>query len=446
LNPSLSQDPNLKAKDSDDEDSVKDIILKKLKDREVLMVLDNAEDPLANDFVKFTAELEDIIDFCKKVKVLLTSRKALKKLGEHIEVIYTLELMSKDSALKLLISKSPRKIKNDEIKELLDCPIPEESKIGQSLNLQIRLKPHEKNLIDHPFTSLLGGHPQAISLAAPLLRDNSLKELFIAFCNSNVMDVIDDCSNMRNSQTSLRVSLELSIDRVRQKNTNVLDFFGLVGLLPGGASKEELNELWGNTSWAPLKDELLDASLLTCKSGDTGYISYSMLPFMSVRAYEHLEQIPELKQEYHLKCCRLFKNYCYEFYNSEKSIEDVEGLVSIETNIWACIYRALNQIKNIEYQDPNLLSLDSTTAFTPYETLGGPVEETKRQMSLDSLSDENIKSLIFDEELCRGLSPVSKDKNALLFGMLILIYLIKIRPREVIQLLKYQEMRQLDFK
>jgi len=34
------------------------------------------------------------------------------------------------------------------------------------------------NLINHPFTKILGGHPQAISLAAPMLEYKSLSELF----------------------------------------------------------------------------------------------------------------------------------------------------------------------------------------------------------------------------------------------------------------------------
>lgn len=36
-------------------------------------------------------------------------------------------------------------------------------------------------LLDHPFTEMLGGHPQAISLAAPLLEYKSLKEIFQNF-------------------------------------------------------------------------------------------------------------------------------------------------------------------------------------------------------------------------------------------------------------------------
>mmetsp|Transcript_41962 Transcript_41962/g.48601 ORF Transcript_41962/g.48601 Transcript_41962/m.48601 type:complete len:114 (+) Transcript_41962:532-873(+) len=113
--------------------------------------------------------------------MLLTSRRPLNNLVYNKEQIFNLNPLPKESALKLLISKSPRIINNNEILDLLNCDIPIGSKIRQSQMNSGNFGQKDLRLLNHPFTEILGGHPQAISLAAPLLKDNTLKELFLAF-------------------------------------------------------------------------------------------------------------------------------------------------------------------------------------------------------------------------------------------------------------------------
>mmetsp|Transcript_32990 Transcript_32990/g.37850 ORF Transcript_32990/g.37850 Transcript_32990/m.37850 type:complete len:162 (+) Transcript_32990:834-1319(+) len=155
-------------------------ILSMLKTKEVLLVLDNTEDPLEFDNLRFVAELNAILDNCRNVKFLVTTRKTINKLAHNAERPYTLHPLSKEASLKLLISKAPRNIKNQELHELLKCDIPKGCKVAQSLNIKNK-NSGGVTLLEHPFTALLGGHPQAISLAAPLLEYKTLKELFYAF-------------------------------------------------------------------------------------------------------------------------------------------------------------------------------------------------------------------------------------------------------------------------
>lgn len=173
---------NPENKSSEDENESEDVVLKNLKDKNVLLVLDNAEDPLVNDQIKFSSYIETIIDFCPKVRILLTSRKPLDMLSHNYEKVYRLDPMPKESAIRLLISKSPRKISNDEIKELINSEIPAWSKLKKQMFVNFNASfGKNPSLLEHPFTLMLGGHPQAISLAAPLLKDNSLKDLFLQF-------------------------------------------------------------------------------------------------------------------------------------------------------------------------------------------------------------------------------------------------------------------------
>ena len=88
------------------------------------------------------------------------------------------------------------------------------------------------------------------------------------------------------------------------KNTtpNALNVFSFIGLLPGGVNEEEMSQMWGSEEWTPYKDALIRASLLVYKTDSSGNFVYSMLPFMSIRAYELLEQNEERRHSYHMKC------------------------------------------------------------------------------------------------------------------------------------------------
>ncbi|CAI2368691.1 unnamed protein product [Moneuplotes crassus] len=177
------------------EGKYRNFILNILKHREVLLILDNVEDPLDSDYSAFISELESIIDNCNILRVLVTSRQTLNRLSFHHEKPYNLFELSQESALKLLISKAPRDIKRQEIQELLACNMPNSGKVKKGFNfLQALNTVAPRTLLDHPFTLLLGGHPQAISLAAPLLKYKTLRELFLDFCNSNMMDALEVAS------------------------------------------------------------------------------------------------------------------------------------------------------------------------------------------------------------------------------------------------------------
>jgi len=65
-------------------------IHKMLANKEVLVVLDNVEDPLEDDNDHFVAELESLIDSCFKLRLLVTSRRTINKLSHNNEKPYTL--------------------------------------------------------------------------------------------------------------------------------------------------------------------------------------------------------------------------------------------------------------------------------------------------------------------------------------------------------------------
>ena len=290
-------------------------------------------------------QLDILLDECPSLKILLTSRKYINKLEHNKETPYHLYSLSPQASLKLLIEKAPREISNKEVGDLLQYEIPDDHPIHQHFPT---MSIGEVTLSNHPFTLMLGGHPQAISLAAPMLEYQTLTELFQQLLESNIMDALG--YQEKQSYTSLRLSLEISIKNIKKKNSEALDLFMLIGLLPGGIKQPELTELYGSPAWKPLKENLIRASLLVYKPAEN---MLTLLPFMNTRAFELLEEDENKKTEFHLKCCKFYKEFCAKYLNqiNDKSFK-LNEFVECESNIWACIYRGINRKKdNNEYDE-----------------------------------------------------------------------------------------------
>ena len=116
-----------------------------------------------------------------------------------------------------------------------------------------------------------------------------------------MMDALDVAPGVQSASTSLRVSLELSINHMKNANPQALKLFAFIGLFPGGITENEVTQMWGSNTWIPLKDALIRASLLVYKRDSKGTFIYSMLPFMTIRAGELLDEDEELKYDYHIK-------------------------------------------------------------------------------------------------------------------------------------------------
>lgn len=286
---------------------LKRIITSVLKDKEVLLIMDNTEDPLEEDPVAFKHELGDILTNCPKVKMLVTSRKHINTLAHTSEQPYMLYALSFESSVNLLLKKSPRPISNNEINKLLKMQIPKDHKLR-------KLFPNESEqytFVNHPFMKLLGGHPQAISLAAPMLEYKSLSELFHEFINKDFSALDYEVSS---GTTSLNASLNISIDHLKSKCPDALTLFKFMGLLPGGINERDLITMLGQkewqTKWVTQKDQLIRASLIVQKPDLQGSPFYTLLPFMSFRAEELLEEEHSLRMRFHLKTCAFLRSFC----------------------------------------------------------------------------------------------------------------------------------------
>lgn len=219
----------------------------------------------------------------------------------------------------------------------------------------------------------------------------------------------------------------------------------MIGLLPAGIKQGELTELWGSTDWKPLKQQLINSSMLVYRPTEK---LITILPFMATRAFELLEENDAQKTEFHLKCCKFYKDYLLKVIDKIASNDfDLNELVEREANIWACIYRGINRKKHTDEYDSEsnydkskfnrsmtytLSSEDSQNDLLPankhFETLMYMKKEnaviheeseySSKSCSLDS-KDEGSVSSISDETLKEikrmssiSLEPIALDKEA----------------------------------
>ena len=160
--------------------------------------------------------------------------------------------------------------------------------------------------MNHPFILMLGGHPQAICLAASILEHQSLTKLFEQMLESNILDALGNQG--KQSYASLRLSLDISIQNLKRNDIDSLNFFKFIGLLPGGVEEDELMQIWGDKRWEKYAEVLRKASLLVYKPAEK---QYTLLPFMNSRAQELLEEDSNSQKiKFHLKWWKFYLDFC----------------------------------------------------------------------------------------------------------------------------------------
>ncbi|CDW83802.1 nb-arc domain protein [Stylonychia lemnae] len=323
---------------------IQERIIQFMKDKEILLVLDNAEDTLRKEGNQFREILQHLLVCCPQLRLLLTSRYPIGQLADISEKIYTLKELKSQFAIELLMKKAMRPIKENEIEDLLSNP-----NSGVVFNSNpVQQKKNITRLDEHHICTLLGGHPHAISLAAPLLQDKSLKELYALLNSREIIEWLQ-IEGIEGPLASLKVSLDTSIKHMTDSEPMAIKLFCLIGLFPGGCTDEDLNYLWRD-GWMKLAEKLLRASLLVKKSGSNGEIRYTLFPFMNQYAVQLMDE--ETKALEHNKACNYLAKICKDLLRMTTQ-EIVNRLVSLETNIWACIYRIIDKttITNSEYSN-----------------------------------------------------------------------------------------------
>ena len=315
-------------------------IVEELRNKEVLIVFDNImEIMLINERENFHVFLDLLLSNCNDVKVLSTSRSSLGEghLADYAEKIINLGPLSDEDSKNLLLARAPRVIGTEEIDDLLNMEI--EGNFGLPLE-------NKKDFVGHAFFDLFGGHPQAITLAASLLDEKALKEVFLHLKENSVINAFDYSSDMserdKKGFNSLKGSLDVSFESLMKKNTSAGMLLTFLGLFPAGIQEEDLAVLWDKNFKSDC-EVLLKSSLLR-KTQKDNTTHYSLFPFMAKYAEERLNY--KDKKDYHDKIMNHFAEKIEGFYKvvgtiSKDAEKQVNILIRYELNIRACIFREI---------------------------------------------------------------------------------------------------------
>ena len=332
----------------------------KEKIKDVLIVLDNVDEVLSNERARFREFVELLLVSCPNVKVLITSRSPLGGISSSTEKVYNLNNLDATNSKELFLLRSPRNISDFELQELLMYQptsfeqdyimtsrpyeslshVKPKNHVSNINNLHTQLcTPSNdykaKSLEHHQLLQILGGHPQAISLAAALLLDRTPKELFQLLISKDLIKVLQ-VEGLNNEEgeaksiDSLKVSLDVSIKHLLKRNHDAVKFFSVLGLLPGGALNEDFDHIWGK-GWLDHASVLLRSSLLVkqLKIGQKNTTRYTLYPFMIKYAEEKLDA--KNKKDFSLKILKHLVNKAKEIFNKI-------GTVSLDSNIYFDIF------------------------------------------------------------------------------------------------------------
>ena len=86
-----------------------------MKDKEILLYLDNAEDTLRKEGNNFREILQNLLVGCPRIKMLITSRYPIGHFGDISEKICLLKELTTHFAIELLMKKAMRPILDSEI-------------------------------------------------------------------------------------------------------------------------------------------------------------------------------------------------------------------------------------------------------------------------------------------------------------------------------------------
>ena len=154
-------------------------MLRFLKDMDMLVVIDNAEELLIIDKDILKEFLEKLFEYSTSIKVLLTSK---------IEPVAYLGGISgvKDGVIRL----KPLNTQFSErlLSEKAGKVIPKDERIALQKREPELVHGGFKNAYQHLFESVLGGNPVAISLAGSLYSNNKLNDLYETLVKSTLID------------------------------------------------------------------------------------------------------------------------------------------------------------------------------------------------------------------------------------------------------------------
>ncbi len=263
-----------------------EVLKRHLKSRSMVLALDNVE-----HLIDVAPEVVKLLEACPQLKMLVTSRRALRVRSEHEYAVHPLELPAQNAPLEVVT-------RNDAVQLFVQR--------ARAVRSDFSLNPHNASTIAH-ICARLDGLPLALELAASRLRLFTIENL-LERLSAPLDALVGGPRDASERQRSLRATLEWSLTLLEASEQQL---FARLGVFTGGFDLEAAEAIGGPNVLAPL-EVLVEQSLVRSENG-----RFSMLETIRERALEQLlehgdtEALYEQHARYFLGLCQRAETEIY---------------------------------------------------------------------------------------------------------------------------------------
>jgi predicted ATPase/DNA-binding CsgD family transcriptional regulator len=257
-----------------------------LESRSLLLALDNVE-----HLIDVAPEVVSLLEACPQLKILITSRRALRVRSEHEYAVNPLEPPSLTAPLETIT-------RNDAVQLF--------AQRARAVRSDFRLNPHNASTVAQICTRL-DGLPLALELAASRLRLFTVEHL-LERLSAPLDALVGGPRDASQRQRSLRATLEWSLTLLEPPQQRL---FSRLGVFTGGFDLDAAEAIGGPDVLAAL-EVLIEQSLVRSENG-----RFTMLETIRERALEglletgHAETLREQHARYFLALCQRAETAIY---------------------------------------------------------------------------------------------------------------------------------------
>jgi hypothetical protein len=203
-----------------------------LSEYEILLIFDNVDSLYVRATNQLKLFFESLINNTKGVKILISLFSKVDNIqGSFSEKVYEVGPLTDYYAAQLLLKRSTRRVNDVEILQLFnDHPC---TSLG---------KPQLEN---HKLIGLFNGIPQVILMAASVLHERTLSNLYTLLSSTTgtyqLRPLISEAGNHHLIENSISLALDIVEQIGETRNLNLVTYF------PAGVLDQDLIVLWGDS-------------------------------------------------------------------------------------------------------------------------------------------------------------------------------------------------------
>ena len=222
--------------------------LRLVKDKEILLIFDNWDWILKEDNNNFLRIIEEILARIHQSRIVVTAKNPIGQIKDITEKVIKIQKLTKNESYELLLAKSPKKMQQDELDEMVEELVRRNLPTNQVISI-----------LEHPLFDMVNGHPLALVMISSLRKEMRLKQIYELLVL--IKEEIDSSKKWSVENIAIHLSMEANLLFLRNIDYNTYESLIYFSLMSSGMNNEGCSILFGN-QWEEYKALLLSRSLI----------------------------------------------------------------------------------------------------------------------------------------------------------------------------------------